>query len=269
MLDPSLLDPLRRETAPLAGPADAFEHRARGYRDQYRASRGNDPFPLLAAFGSLWARGFLRSAMQAGGALAATHPSRAARAERWQRLTNFADAFRLLHQRVFTESLVLQRLVADPALATLAERALPGGLLAALRRADEAAHAGVATSAQARGALYDGLFQWEQEQVVGAAVIDAFAAVDWPLLTSVARRPVVRFGFFPALATLRFADFTRMDERIAQGRRAHDIAAAAGWAAVGDRLDQQLAHLDWQPAAERAIACPLASWLSPPQAVLA
>lgn len=253
-----LLDPLRRQYAALAGTADAFEHRARGYRAMYQASRGNDPFPLIAAYGSLWARGFLRRAMQAGGALAAIGPDRHAR---WQRLNAFADTFRALHRRVFVESATLHRLAADPTLTQLARRALPVAMLVALRRADEASHAGAATSEAERSALYDLLFRWEQERVVGTAVLDAFAAVDWPLVTAIARRPIVRFGYFPGLTTLRFTDFSSMDERIAQGRHAYDVATAAGWDRVAATLDEALTAADWRPAPERAAACPLVGWL--------
>lgn len=263
MLDSSALDPLRRAAAVSTGAPDAFEHRARGYRTMYGQSRGNDVFPLIAAFGALWARGYLRRAMQAGGTLAAFDLDRDARAARWQRLNDFADAFRHLHQRVFAETAMLQRLVREPALALLAARTLPADLLVALRIADEAAHDRAATCETERQALFDALFRWEQEQAVGTRVVDAFAAIDWPLVTAVARRPVVRLGYFPGATVLRFADFAKVEERIAQGRRAYAIAAEAGWAGVALSLDTMLAGADWTPAAIRAAACPLGEWLSP------
>ena len=259
----SSLDPLRRRFLGMAGAPDAFEHRARGYRTMHSASGGNDAFPLIAAFGALWARGFLRRAMQAGGVLAAADLHRGERAARWRRLNDFADAFRSLHQRVFAESAMVQRLAGDPALTSIATRALPRDLLTGLRRAGDAARDGAAASEGERVALFDMLFRWEQEQAVGPRVIDAFAAVDWPLMTAVARRPIVRFGYFPVTTVLRFTDFTNMEERVAQGRRAYVIAAACGWDATRDRLDAELARLDWTPATIRAAGCPLAGWLSP------
>ena len=147
---------------PLAGPPDAFEHRARGYEALYLASAGNNAFPLIAAFGALWARGFLRRAMQAGGGLAAIRVDRAVRAARWQRLNAFADAFRVLHQHVFAETMVLQRLTRDPTLALLARRSLPTDLRTLLLRADAAARAGATTDDAERSQLFDALFRWEQ-----------------------------------------------------------------------------------------------------------
>lgn len=255
------LDQLRRLYAISAGAPDAFEHRARGYRALYRASGGNDVFPLIAAFGALWARGFLRHAMRSGGVLAAADLDRGARSARWRRLNAFADAFRDLHQRVFAETATLHRLATDPSLAAVARRSLPAAMLAGLRQANEAARAGADTSEAERRTLFDALFRWEQERVVGSRVLDAFDAVQWPLVAAVARRPLVRFSYFPALATLRFADFTSMDERIAQGARAYAIAAARGWPAVAATLDAALARSDWVPSPVRATTCPLSPWL--------
>ena len=81
-------------------------------------------------------------------------------------------------------------------------------------------------------------------------------------MTAVARQPLVRLGYFPALGTLRFADFTRVEERIARGGQAYDIARSVGWAQVAACLDDALAAVDWTPAPARAAACPLRPWLA-------
>src|ERR1043166_6952165 len=89
------------EATRLAGGLLDLAQRATTYHHLYRDSGGNHIFPLIAAHGALWARGYFRFGMGLGRCVAlqyALSPRR--RRERLQALAAFADVFRDINRRV-------------------------------------------------------------------------------------------------------------------------------------------------------------------------
>lgn len=229
--DPDL-QKLRVQATALAGATGDLVQRASVYHHLYADSGGNHSFPLLAAHGALWASGYFRAGMRFGSLISRGRALLGDDADLlMSKLRCFAEDFRDINRRVCVETVFIYRLTADPALAAIAESVVPPALLAEMDRCHHARRAGRSLTVSERRDLFTAFFLWEQANIVGPAIKQAFAAFDWPLIKSMARRPKIRFSYF-GRTPLSFRDFINSDERIEKGIAAFDRACWRGWGEV-------------------------------------
>lgn len=226
---PDELTTLRAQAVMLAGATGDLAQRAGVYHHLYAHSGGNHGFPLLAAHGALWASGYFRRGMRFGGVIARVRGLAGGdRDALIQRLHCFAEDFRDINRRVCVETFFIYWLTARPHLREEAERLVPAELLDAMDRCHDARRRGVTLDERERRALFEAFFLWEQAQIVGPSIEQAFARFDWPLIRGLALRPRIGFAYFTG-RPLAFRDFASTDERVAMGMRAFDRAVAVGW----------------------------------------
>ncbi|WP_425618178.1 hypothetical protein NA78x_001877 [Anatilimnocola sp. NA78] len=223
----------RDEGEKLAGSLTQLAQRASVYRHIYRASGGNHIFPLIAAHGALWARGYFRWALDLGQKLAwqyAFQPELKAR--QLAALEAFANAFRDINRRVCADTYANFHFTAehgdDPAAAEL----VPHDLLLALNKIHVAQRLGTILSAADKQEIFTAHFLYEQEHVVGPNLQAAVDAFDWPAAKFVALRPIIHFAYFPDSTSFWFRNFADRSERIARGQQAFRVAAEVGFARV-------------------------------------
>jgi hypothetical protein len=227
---PLKLAAYREEGEKLAGGLTQLAQRASVYRHIYRASGGNHIFPLIAAHGALWARGYFRWALDLGKKLAWQYClSPSLRHRQLASLDTFADAFRDINRRVCADTYAYFHLTAehgdDPDAALL----VPPALLQALNRIHQAQRAGRPLSTSEKQEIFTAHFVNEQEHVVGPSLQAAVAAFNWPIAKFIALRPVIQFAFFPAGKWFWFRDFSNREERVLRGLQAFHIAAQVGF----------------------------------------
>lgn len=151
-------------------------------------------------------------------------------------LASFAEQFRDINRRVCVETFFIYQLTADPRLAGSAERLVPEHLLVEMGRCHHARRAGRLLPDAKRRELFEAFFLWEQANIVGPSIQQAFTNFDWPLIRSLALRPKIRFSYF-ARSPLAFRNFSDTNERIEKGIAAFDRACARGWREVERALD--------------------------------
>jgi hypothetical protein len=226
-----------REAEQLAGGLHDLAQRSTVYHHLFAASGRNHVFPLIAAHGALWARGYFRFGMRLGAWLslpALVEPGR--RQHLLQSLERYADAFRDVNRRVCIDTYTSFHFTAMYGDHPAAESFVPAAQLAALARIHHARRRGVELSDEEKRSVFEAFFRNEQATVVGPSVTEATAAFDWPLLKFIALRPVIRFAYFPRGERLWFRNFADRDNRIANGFRAFEIATQVGLATVEARL---------------------------------
>lgn len=226
----SVYEKWEREGTKLAGGLNDLAQRATVYHHLYEHSGRNHIFPLIAAHGALWARGYFAFGMQLGRVLSWQHcTSRRKRAELMEQLHAFADVFRDVNRRVCVATYAMYHFTAahgeNPAAAAL----IDASLLVALNRMHAARRSGVELADRQKRELFEAFFYNEQQTVVGPAIENAVAQFDWPLMRWIALQPRIRFAYFPAARRLRFRDFSSKEDRIANGLTAFDTAAEVGW----------------------------------------
>jgi hypothetical protein len=229
---------LHGEATRLAGGPSDFAQRAAVYRHLFRASQGNHVFPLIAAHGALWAAGQFRFGIRLARWLVWQYPwSAAVRARQLASLEGFFDALRDVNRRVCIDTYVqfhLTRQFADhPGIC----RFVSADSLRPLRTLHVACRRGQPLDDRQRRALFEAHFLHEQEQIVVDTLDRATRALDWPLAKWLALRPRVRFAYFPARTSLHFRNFADRQQRIANGLRAFDLGAQAGWHEVERSLE--------------------------------
>jgi hypothetical protein len=221
----------------LAGGLTDLTQRATVYRQLFRDSGGNHVFPLIAAHGALWAKGYFRQQLRLGWWLALTDLWRpAARERRLAGLEALANALRDVNRRVCIDTYAKFHFTAEHGRDPGAAEFVPADTLAALNALHDAQRRGEDLPLWGQRRLFEAHFLSEQQTVVGPALDAALAQFDWPLVRGLAMRPQIEFAYFPAGERLLFRDFGSRDERIANGRRAFNIGAALGWRFVEDRL---------------------------------
>ncbi len=221
----------------LAGDSDAFEQRAVVYRELYRQSGGNHVFALIAAHISLWTRQAFGGGAVIGWILSLPYLlTPRLRARRLAALAGFEAAFREINRKVCVETLVLYHMTLQcPGHRRLRELATPQ-YLDMLARCHEAGRRGVRFTEQEKHDLFDAVFRWEQDRIVGPGVTAAFEAFDWPLVRRASRHPLITFAYFGLRDVMWFRDFTDPVERMEKGYRAYGAAAKLGW----DRVERRL-----------------------------
>ena len=226
----------RREGERLAGGLRDVAQRAVVYRQVFRDSGGNHAFPLIAAHGACWSRGHFATGDRIGWWLSWPYAFRGRRSRKLTALARFADVFRDINRRVCADTYATFHFARehwdDPSAVGL----VPAVLWQALQKLHAARRAGAAFSDAEKLDLFRSHFLYEQEHVVGPALLAAVNAFDWPLLSRIALCPSIRFAYFARGRKMTFRDFSRAEERIANGLRAFEWAAAAGWDAVEERL---------------------------------
>lgn len=233
---------LQQEGTLLAGRLTDLPQRATVYRQLFRDSGRNHVFPLIAAHGALWAKGYFQRGRRLAEKLAWQYfYSPAKRAAQLTALDAFADAFREINRQVcvdtYTNFHLTKRYGSAAATVVSAE------LLEPLLQMHTVRQAGGELSNEEKLHLFSAHFMDEQRRVVGPGIDAALARFAWPVLKYVALRPVIQFAYFARGRTLRFQDFSRQEQRVANGLRAFQLAADVGW----DRVELALTRYDLLP----------------------
>ncbi len=238
-------DRLRKEAERLAGGLTDLSQRATVYHHVFRESGGNHIFPLIAAHGALWARGWFQFGLRLGQVLSWQFAGRPqVRQAHLDRLQHFADTIRDINRLVCIDTYVNFHLTRRYGTAPQAAEFLAPELLDALNQVHAANDAGVPVSDAGRREIFAAHFLHEQTHIVGPRIEAAVADLNWPVLQLLALKPVVRFAYFPRGRQLWFRDFSHREERVANGLQAFDWAAAVGW----DHVEQALREYNVLPA---------------------
>lgn len=228
---------IRGEATRLAGSLTDLGQRAAVYHSLYRDSGGNHVFPLIAAHGALWARGYFRFGMRLGRWMALQFGFNGQRRrDQLQALAAFADAFRDINRRVCVDVYANYHFVNRFGDRAGAENYMPAPIFDAVQRVCRAREHGRSLSNDERLAVFEAHFRNEQVHEVGPSVAQACAALDWPIMKWLALQPIVRFAYFPGWQVLRFHNFADVEERIRNGLQAFAWGAQVGWPVVEERL---------------------------------
>ena len=230
-------DEIKQEARELAGGLDDLTKRADIHRAIFKDSRGNHAFPLIAAHGALWGRGYFEFGLKLARVLSLQfvfHPE--LRRTRLAQVHEFADAIRNVNRRICIDTYT--NYIFTKRYGHLAEAAqfVPAELLAALNSIHAAAAKNVELSEEQKREIFRVHFLYEQEDVVGARILDALEKHNWPLLKALSMKPLVKFSFMRIRDTFWFRDFANRDERIRRGLETFDLAAATGWSTVEAQL---------------------------------
>lgn len=234
------------EATRLAGSPTALSQRATTYHHLFRDSGGNHFFPLIAAHGALWARGYFAFGVKLGHWLSWQYLFDADRRKRQlAALDEFANTFRDVNRRVCIDTYANYHFTAEHGEHSDAATILDPQLLDALNRVHAARLARRELSDGEKRYVFETHFLHEQASVVGPSLQAAVEKFDWPLLRAIALRPLIRFAFFREWQFFWFRNFACREERIEKGLRAFDLAASIGW----DQVESALRDYDILPAA--------------------
>ncbi|WP_426209456.1 hypothetical protein [Massilia sp. TWP1-3-3] len=206
----------------LAGAPGDLHQRVRLYQDLYQDSGKRNVFPLIAAHGTLWASGFFRKGALGGWLLSLAYllePS--TRRAKLRSLAAFADTFRDINRRVCAEAYALYHYTKRYGGTPFIRRVIGNDFADILCECHLANQFDVAFTQAQREKLFTAFIAWEQETIVARAVTEAFHALDWPAVASLALRPRVNFAYFKHAFHMQFENFASQDERIRQGLRAY------------------------------------------------
>jgi hypothetical protein len=246
----------------LAGGLNDLSQRATVYHHVFKESGGNHIFPLIAAHGALWARSWFSFGMKLGKVLSLQYAYNSdTRRGKLAKLEAFANVFRDINRRVCVDVYANFHFTKRFGKHPDAAKVVPADLLQALNRIHAANEAGVELTDDERREVFTAHFLSEQQHIVGPTIEKAVAEFDWPLLRTIALRPVIRFAFFrrPFL----FRNFANKEERIAKGLVAFNTAADAGW----KNVEQDLRKYDVLP--EQFFAKPIEYFASLRETILA
>ena len=214
-----------------------LSQRAAVYHHLFRHSGRNHVFPLIAAHGALWARGWFQFGFRLARVLGwqfALQPEVRRRCR--QQLEAFADALRDVNRRVCIDSYANYHFTARCGEHPDAAQFVPAELLTALNSVHRARRRGIELPDSSKRLIFQAHFLHEQEYVVGPSILSAAAALEWPVVKFIALRPVIGFAYLPRGRRLWFRNFAGREERIANGLRAFDLAAQVGWTEVERKL---------------------------------
>lgn len=223
-------DHFAREGNRLAGGLTDLAQRAAVYHHVFHDSGRNHVFPLIAAHGALWARGYFAFGMRLANCLSwqyALAPD--VRQRQLAVVETFANTLRDINRRVCADTYASYHFTAVYGGHAGAERIVAPPLLEAQIRVHAARRAGRELPDHEKLAVFQAHFLNEQQFVVGPTIADATSELQWPLVRFIALKPLIRFAYFPAGERLWFADFSNRDERIANGLKAFELAARVGW----------------------------------------
>lgn len=223
-------DRLANDGLRLAGRLADVPQRAAVYHHVFFDSGRNHVFPLIAAHGALWARGYFAFGLRLAECLSWQYGLEpAVRHQQLEYVAAFADTLRDINRRVCADTYASYHFTAlfgnHPAAADIVAPTLLDSLL----RVHAARKAGRELSDDEKFIVFNAHFLNEQEHVVGPTIASAVADLRWPLVRLIALRPVIRFAYFRRGDRLWFSDFSDREQRIANGMRAFELAAHAGW----------------------------------------
>ncbi|NQV23871.1 MAG: hypothetical protein HQ518_05830 [Rhodopirellula sp.] len=246
----------------LAGGLNDLSQRAAVYHHVFRESGGNHIFPLIAAHGALWARGWFGFGAKLGRVLSWQYAfNTRTRLEKLAQLADFANAFRDINRRVCVDVYANYYFTKQFGEHPHAAKIVPTDVLNALNRIHNANCSGIELTDDERREIFTVHFLSEQQHIVGPTIEKAIAEFDWPLLRSLALRPVIRFAYFRR--RFLFRNFANKEERIEKGLVAFNMAADLGW----ENVEQALREYDVLP--ERFFAKPVEYFTSLREAILA
>lgn len=203
------------EATRMAGSLTALSQRATTYHHLFRDSGGNHVFPLIAAHGALWARGYFAFGMRLGRCLSWQYFFNAEhRRQQLASLEDFANAFRDVNRRVCIDTYANYHFTAQFGEHPEAASIVPPQLLEALNRVHAARRAGREMSNTEKRHIFETHFLHEQTHVVGPNLQAAVDQFDWPILREIALRPLIRFAFFRRPEFFWFRNFAHREERI-------------------------------------------------------
>ena len=225
---------LRAEGYALAGERDDLVRRADVYRTMFHSSGGRNVFPLIAAHGALWAVGYFKLGKLGGMLMSLPYLlTPALRRSKLAELKVFADKFKDINRRVCAESYALHHYTRLHG-GTSFIRSVIGDAFAELLCES---HAAGPFSQARREALFLAFFNWEQDTVVGPAVVEAFDNFHWGVIKRLATRTKLNFTYFGRGFRVRFNTFSSKEERISRGlqvyRRAEEVGLERVESALG------------------------------------
>jgi hypothetical protein len=220
---------IQGEATRMAGGLTDLAQRAAVYHHLFHVTRGNHMFPVIAAHGALWARGYFAFGMRLARAMSLQYLARPAlRRCQLAAVAQFADTLRDINRRVCIDTYTNYHFVTQYGDHSAAADFVSVELLEALRRVHAAARARRALTDAEKRDVFQAHFLHEQRTVVGSTIARAVAEFDWPLAKWIALKPPIRFAYFPAGNRLWFQNFADQEERIRNGMRAFELAIAAG-----------------------------------------
>jgi hypothetical protein len=228
---------LSAEGVRLAGRLADVPQRAVVYHHVFFDSGRNHVFPLIAAHGALWARGYFAFGMRLARLLSWQYgldPVR--RREQLASVELFADVLRDINRRVCADTYASYHFTDRYGDHAAAAEIVAPALFDSLQRVHAARRTGRELSDEENRRVFEAHFLNEQTHVVGPTLTEALTRLRWPLVRAIAVKPLVQFSYFPRGERLWFANFTDRDERIAKGLAAFDLAARAGWQASAAAL---------------------------------
>jgi hypothetical protein len=229
---------IQEEGRQLAGGLNDLAQRAAVYHHLFEVSGGNHIFPLIAAHGALWARGYFKFGMQLSRILSwQFFDSATKRQTHLQQVEQFADAFRDINRKVcidtYTQYHFTKRFGDHPDAGQLVNPRLSKALMSVHQANQQQTEL---LDSQKRD-VYEAHFLNEQDAMVGPSIEQAVTDFDWPLAKWISLKPLVRFAYFPPGKFFWFHNFSYKQERIARGLKAFDLAAKVGWKNVEQSLD--------------------------------
>ena len=228
---------LHDEAEQLAGRNCDLAQRATVYHHLYHHSRGNHVFPLIAAHGALWAKGYFAFGTRLGWWLSwLSLFSKTTRHRKREMLDDFADAFRNVNRLVCIETYTTYHFTALHGAHPAACRWIPPALLTQLNRVHQARSCQTPLSVTEKRAVFQAFFLNEQATVVGPKINAAGKDFQWPLMRYLALMPHVRFAYMDSWG-LQFWNFCDETQRVKNGMQAFDIALHVGLKQVEQTLE--------------------------------
>jgi len=228
---------VRADAERLAGGPGDIPQRVAALHSIFVDSGGNHAFPEVALHGALWAFAFYERRGVVSRMITYRYfYDREERARRSYMLFEFSQGFKQANRSVFVDTYTNYFFTKAHGEEAGAEEVLAPELLEELNRIHRAARSGKRLSGRERAVAFEKALLFEQENTVGPKVREEVDKFDCPVLTAIVLRPVVRFAYFPRASFLLFRDFGDTEERIEKAIRSYELAEAAGWDAVTDRI---------------------------------
>lgn len=228
---------LREKGYALAGELDDLGRRAAVYQRVFEDSGHRNVFPLIAAHGALWAVGYFRLGKLGGMLMSLPYLlTPALRREKLAELKVFADKFKDINRRVCAESYAIYHYTKAYGGSSFIRSVIGDDFADALCECHASARAGTSFSQARREMLFLAFFNWEQDTVVGPAVIEAFDNFHWGVIKRLATRTKLNFTYFGKGFRVRFNTFSSKEERICRGLEVYWRAEEVGLERVESAL---------------------------------